>query len=872
MSVNDEIRQGCEVEESTFSMRTLRDETVAIENSLRSRERQINPTVSTGDGVLSLVSSGSEKSIFSSHQQAARRVDRDEPVQPQLPASQQSPTRRTSSMTSAMGLIDKSYARYCGDVTPKEPESIVPARCVDDKGSDGELTEGSRQEALRQYCGGNISSRDMCELSRLYRFTEVERQAEYARVAERHSRLPVERDTASQLAPELKVNKGKVGFETPDRRLEESPLYASTGARNTILVTSGQGLEWDSLNLGGARPKRPQRRKLPTPPPQTTPESQRKRFAESAPVHTVESAPIRTAESPRIPTLESARILTSESARILPAESAPIRTLESAPVPTEESAREIATLRALVLRQGKELAACQETLRGTRVDLYEQIQCAQHLSQECATLRERFEDLVLQQSEMTQVMEDQLRGLRQLTDRTAENQVRQMGDLYELRQGMIHSQGELRRDIHTLAAQVRQEEITAPPQVDLRERETEVLSLPEGCSVEEAKRRITRFFTALPPKYSAIFQSNPHGEEPEIPLETGYEQTSKAPSQVADDAPRSLATPVAEPSVRNTSGFPVIGNKFASEVIGKYAEDNAQSTLTTFIQKVDMYAETEHWSDTVTGRVVKACLAGRALDTILSLRESTSIDSWVTIQRALVEEMYSAAYRRSAEVRLEKAAQETNEGVRVYSNRIYRLAQVAYYNRSKKDRDEIGVKAFLRGLKNLDLRYHLEDRMVSGQAETLRSVCARAETWLAIRSGERKEVSEETEGGIRSVQGSRPSQNFPRDSRSGSRRGRGRGRGRGSKTPTREADTGSNADLLDKLRQLLNQQTPVQEQTCHGKCFRCGRPGHRRAECPQGRFCTAKSEITCSKGSGSVCACLCKDHSHFGFGHSASTE
>ena len=103
--------------------------------------------------------------------------------------------------------------------------------------------------------------------------------------------------------------------------------------------------------------------------------------------------------------------------------------------------------------------------------------------------------------------------------------------------------------------------------------------------------------------------------------------------------------------------------------------------------------------------------------------------------------------------------------------------------------------------------------------------------------------------------------------RKGPRKGKGFKEGASFRQPS--SSSTSFESVVNKLEDLLKSVRPATSSvqvTCRGLCWKCGRPGHRKAECPGGKVCSLRADDThCPKGNG-ACRCDCTGHTHFGYG------
>ena len=411
-------------------------------------------------------------------------------------------------------------------------------------------------------------------------------------------------------------------------------------------------------------------------------------------------------------------------------------------------------------------------------------------------------------------------------------------------------------------------------------KENETFSLPEGCTPQEAEREWREFATRNCPRYSEIFPApagrtglmsgNLKAEEaaattaappaaPKVAPVVEAEVVEPVAAPVA--APAAAAAPVAaapavvaeqpKPKIR---GVPKVGSKAVWEHIGfRYGEDTKDRTLKLFISKIEDCQEDEGWDDEQTALGGRSALTGKAYEFVAEMRGTPGFHSWIAVRDLLIAKMYGTAERMSAETSLEKITREQNETLTTFGKRIMSLVNIAYFNETVSSREEKAIKAFLgrMNLPELELRLRRE-RLKRTDLTTLRALISEGEA--------EQNLEEKVKGGT--TKGSTIARVAPPDGNksgrqpfnSGSTRGRGRGRKKGPK-PVAPFQQRSSAP--DGTRQIP---------PCRGKCWRCGTPGHRYAECPGGRVCSAQQTVVCPKGEGTSCECECSGHTHFGYG------
>ena len=538
------------------------------------------------------------------------------------------------------------------------------------------------------------------------------------------------------------------------------------------------------------------------------------------------------------------------------------------------------------------------------------------------------------QTQRTRIFDQRFQGLDQTMNKITDAQMRILADtqrveqrlhvsLAEMRDENARNAGEMAQrerridDLLTrmealesrllVADQRMEEQIVVPPptasavDTDAHARADYTFTAPEGCSQEEMKRRITQFVSSLPPQYSAIFQPPGYTEEPEVqtervlppvveaePLPTKpIQATEAAESHVSFHSSLEQSSRSGWNSNTRRAGFPVIGNKLAPEVIGRFGEDTPDMTLQHFIRKIEMFAADAGWSDADTGKAARACLKGRALDVVMALEDPEDLNSWDVIRKVLSEEFNSIAARKSAKLELEKMKRESNVKVRSFGTKIDRLINIAYCDRTKAARDEFACDAFLRGLNNKELYCYLEEKRGFSRRTSLRELIGLAEAWLSIHS-EPSTVTGTVAATVPKTAAIVPESKQKPASSSTSQRGRG-GRGRSgfrpgakAKTEAKVAGTGRGSgdqdptQLFQQLGRWVAENALHQQdyQRCTGVCWRCGRQGHRKANCPQGQFCSLRGNATveCPGGAGKPCECSCADHAHFGYGHTSTSS
>ena len=178
-------------------------------------------------------------------------------------------------------------------------------------------------------------------------------------------------------------------------------------------------------------------------------------------------------------------------------------------------------------------------------------------------------------------------------------------------------------------------------------------------------------------------------------------------------------------------GLPFIGTKLPYDVIGKFTDDPAE--LQMFIERLEDTKRDMDWSDAVAGRAAKLCLRGRAYDLVSQVLHTTCDFGWASIKSALQQEFYGSAIRNAAEVRLDTIQRNNGEAIAAYSDRIRRLAGVAFYDRTWDFVQERMASQFLRGLGNFELRVHLREKHECLKGIKFRQLVAEASSWRLDR-------------------------------------------------------------------------------------------------------------------------------------------
>ena len=391
-------------------------------------------------------------------------------------------------------------------------------------------------------------------------------------------------------------------------------------------------------------------------------------------------------------------------------------------------------------------------------------------------------------------------------------------------------------------------------------------SVPSGCTPDGARRKRNEAARVCP-RYSEIFPPNRakddgHGCDT---LETPEEETPAVVQAPAPAPVAVVAAPVVPPAETTVAAeqtgtgrvkprIPRVANKPVWEYIGwRYAEDQKDRTLPLFITMIECAKEDEDWDDETTALGARSALTGRAHEIVAQMRGTPGYNSWDAVKAKLVAEMYGRAKQMSAETSLDKSTREENETLRTFAKKIRNFVDQAYFKRPIGEREEKACKAFLSGIKHAELEFHLRsEQSKRSDLDTLNALVAEGEAFQNL---------------VLQVKGSKPigstiARVAPPDAKKTGRqpsdaapKGRGRGKKKGPKPV---------APYQQKSSSPGGRQMPP----CRGKCWRCGTPGHRFAECPGGKVCSARAgPVPCPQGENDAsCECECSGHTHFGYG------
>ena len=406
----------------------------------------------------------------------------------------------------------------------------------------------------------------------------------------------------------------------------------------------------------------------------------------------------------------------------------------------------------------------------------------------------------------------------------------------------------------------------------------------------------------VPPRYSSVFPAEPEKglysaagkkvgiEEParrqpvlvtEDDRESHISSVSEQVASVSLGGQQSRGTSVAAASVpARRGGVPLVGNKLVHEFVGRFSDDSGDKlSLRQFISKMNQLVDDMEWDQETAGRAAKSCLQGRAFDVVDELRGQRGAYTWDNIQRVFRKEFYNQAACTSSEVRLENIQRDQGENVRKFGARVERLIDKAYCDAPKTSRETEGCKAFLRGLNHREMSIHLREKYESLTGITLREMISAAEAYLSLREGASASTVQPT---IAAVAGNGGQKNQSKPSNSGpAKKQQGKGKKKGPKPVAKTGNKQPNARLdpvaVDLLNSLVAGRNSNQQEgdagACGGNCWRCGLPGHRKANCPQ-NFCrlVKGKENSCHANPKAKCQCQCEEHEHFGFGHGGDRE
>ena len=427
------------------------------------------------------------------------------------------------------------------------------------------------------------------------------------------------------------------------------------------------------------------------------------------------------------------------------------------------------------------------------------------------------------------------------------------------------------------------------------------LQLDESAGGVKTKRVPPRYSQLYPPSKVQGASLEPVAEETRsvvsvVSVEPETEPVLPEPSMPANDpvtislsGPASLqasgqASLPASVSHRRKPGVPMVGNKLVQEVVGKFSDETGNSTLRQFIDRVNQLVDDMEWDDATAGRAAKSCLLGRAFDCVHELRGQEGAYTWTNIQRVLRQEFYSQAACTSSEVKLDSVKREAGESVRKFGLRVERLVNTAFNAHPKHTRDTEACRTFLRGVDHRNMVIRLREKHESLAGLTLRRLIGEAETYLSLREGK----DDPSSGTVAAVQASdgkkggkkddKEKESKPSNSNQAGKKQQGKGKKKGPKPVAKtKSDDGSGKSLQDQLNELKKQVTArstTPQEPCRGNCWKCGRPGHRKAECPKGicRVVKGKKEHPCPDHAGHPCACPCSEHEHFGYGIKESSD
>uniref|UniRef100_A0A1A9X2Q8 CCHC-type domain-containing protein n=1 Tax=Glossina brevipalpis TaxID=37001 RepID=A0A1A9X2Q8_9MUSC len=127
------------------------------------------------------------------------------------------------------------------------------------------------------------------------------------------------------------------------------------------------------------------------------------------------------------------------------------------------------------------------------------------------------------------------------------------------------------------------------------------------------------------------------------------------------------------------------------------------SSFSAFKFQFNVVATRSDWDEEEKAAALITSLRGNAADVIQIIPEARSKD-FVTVMDALERKYGSQYVREVGQVELATRSQRPRETIREYANEIERLTNLTYVDMPEKAQEKLKIDAFMRGLRDMDIK------------------------------------------------------------------------------------------------------------------------------------------------------------------------